>query len=200
MASGSTTPTSAGSYSEADLVEKLALAADTADSFKESLAKSEMLAVGFGQHTRSFQSRLYVSNEKYEMKTAPPLRTRPVVEFTPKPPIPTERPELDAWLASFGAAPRPPPWHAPSPPSRPASARVRPTTPRAVNARPSSASPGVHVLSPPQPAPVTAWLKPASTLSRPASARTRPPSAGLKRDEERLRGSPVRPASARARG
>ena len=126
-------------------------------AFKESLAKSEMLAVGFGQHTRSFQSRLYVSNEKYEMKTAPPLRTRPVVEFTPKPPIPTERPELDAWLASFGAAPRPPPWHAPSPPSRPASARVRPTTPRAVNARPSSAS--RH-----------GWLKPASTLSRPASA------------------------------
>ena len=34
MASGSATPTSAGSYSEADMVEKLAVAADTADYFK----------------------------------------------------------------------------------------------------------------------------------------------------------------------
>ena len=32
--SGSTTPTSAGSYKEADLVEKLAVAADSADYFK----------------------------------------------------------------------------------------------------------------------------------------------------------------------
>ena len=32
--SGSTTPTSAGSYTEADVVEKLAVAADTADYFK----------------------------------------------------------------------------------------------------------------------------------------------------------------------
>ena len=34
MASGSSTPTSAGSYSEADLIEALGVAADSSDYFK----------------------------------------------------------------------------------------------------------------------------------------------------------------------
>ena len=49
--SGSTTPTSAGSYTEADVVEKLAVAADTADYFKvkeieELLRKKDVKARG----------------------------------------------------------------------------------------------------------------------------------------------------------
>ena len=46
MASGSTTPTSAGSYSEAELVAKLGLAADSSDHFKVKEINALLLEKG----------------------------------------------------------------------------------------------------------------------------------------------------------